>query len=98
MEKGCPRLAAGPGENDGAIFEEMLPVTMVAQRLAASVWTHVDNNYQTRGTWVAQSVKHLTLDLSSGLDLRVCELKPHVGLHAGLGAILKQKQKKRSDQ
>lgn len=25
----------------------------------------------------------LSLDLSSGLELTVCELKPHVGLHAG---------------
>ena len=30
------------------------------------------------GTWVAQSVKHLTLDFSPGHDLRVCEFKPHL--------------------
>ena len=29
-----------------------------------------------RGVWVAQLVKHLTLDLSSGLDLRVMSLSP----------------------
>ena len=29
-----------------------------------------------RGTWVAQSVKYLTLDFSSGHDLMVCEFKP----------------------
>ena len=29
-----------------------------------------------RGAWVAQLVRHLTLDLSSGLDLRGCEFKP----------------------
>ena len=62
---------------------------MVAQRLAASVWTHVDNNYQTRGTWVAQSVKHLTLDLSSGLDFRIMSSSPTLGL--GLGAYFKKK-------
>ena len=28
-----------------------------------------------RGAWVAQSAKHLTLDLSSGLDLRVVNSK-----------------------
>ena len=30
-----------------------------------------------RGAWVAQSVKHLTLDFSSGHDLMVREIKPH---------------------
>ena len=34
------------------------------------------------GTWVAQSVKHPTLDLSSGHDLTVCEFEHRVGLHA----------------
>ena len=27
----------------------------------------------SRGTWVAQSAEHLTLDFGSGHDLRVCE-------------------------
>ena len=36
----------------------------------------VAKNKQTRGTWVAHSVKHLTLDLSSGLDLRVVRSSP----------------------
>ena len=34
-----------------------------------------------RGTWVAQSVKGLTLDFSSGHDLMVREFEPRVGLH-----------------
>ena len=34
------------------------------------------------GAWVAQSVKHLTLDLSSGHDLRVVRSSP------GLGSVL----------
>ena len=42
---------------------------------------------ERRGAWVAQLVKWLTLDLSSGLDLRV-EFKPCVGLHAVWGASL----------
>ena len=33
------------------------------------------------GTWVAQLVKHLTLDIGSGHNLIVCEIEPHVGLH-----------------
>ena len=33
-----------------------------------------------RGAWVAQSVKHPTLDFGSGHDLTVCEFEPHVGL------------------
>ena len=35
-----------------------------------------------RGAWVAQSVKHPILDFSSGHNLAVCELEPHVRLHA----------------
>ena len=31
---------------------------------------------------MAQSVKHPTLDFSSGHDLTVPEFEPHVGLHA----------------
>ena len=34
------------------------------------------------GAWVAQSVKHLTLDLGSGHDLMVHEFEPHIGLCA----------------
>ena len=34
------------------------------------------------GACVAQSVKHWTLDFSSGHDFTVCEFEPHVGLHA----------------
>ena len=34
------------------------------------------------GTWVAQSVQRLTLDFSSGHDLTVHEIEPHVGLQA----------------
>ena len=33
-----------------------------------------------RGTWVAQSVKHPTLDFGSGHDLRVHETEPCTGL------------------
>ena len=31
------------------------------------------------GTWVAQSVKHLTLDFSSGHDVRVMRSSPMAG-------------------
>ena len=34
------------------------------------------------GTWVAQSVKRLTLDFGLDHDLKVCEFEPHVGLCA----------------
>ena len=37
----------------------------------------------TRGTWVVQSVKRLTLDFGSGHDLMVCEIEPHVESHFG---------------
>ena len=37
---------------------------------------------KARGTWVAQSVKHLTLGFCSGHDLMVHEFKPRIGLCA----------------
>ena len=34
------------------------------------------------GAWVAQLVKHLTLDfVGSGHDLMLCEIEPHVRFH-----------------
>ena len=36
-----------------------------------------------RGSWVGQSVKHPTLDFSSGHDLTVREFKPCIRLYAG---------------
>ena len=35
------------------------------------------------GAWVAQSVERLTLDFSSGQDLKVCGIEPRIGLCAG---------------
>ena len=35
-----------------------------------------------KGTWMAQLVKCLTLDLDSGHDLTVHEIEPHVELSA----------------
>ena len=34
------------------------------------------------GPWVAQLLKHLTLNFGSGHDLTICEIKPHVKLCA----------------
>ena len=41
----------------------------------------MEQNTKFQGAWLAQSVKHLTLDLGSGHDLTVREFKPHIGLH-----------------
>ena len=38
--------------------------------------------HKGRGAWVAQSVKCLTLGFSSGHDLRVFGIGPHIGLCA----------------
>ena len=32
------------------------------------------------GIWIAQWVEHPALDFSSGHDLTICDIKPHVGL------------------
>ena len=51
---------------------------------------------------MAQSVKHLTVDFSSGHGLTVREFKPHVGLYAGsadgarLGFCLSQNKLKKN--
>ena len=37
-------------------------------------------NAKVRGTWVAQSVKPLSLGFGSGEDCTVCELEPCIGL------------------
>ena len=41
-----------------------------------------NNKEQRRDTWVAQSVKHPTLDFGSDHDLTVSELELHAGLCA----------------
>ena len=35
-----------------------------------------------QSTWVAQLLKHLTPDFSSGHDFTVCEFDPYIGLAA----------------
>jgi len=45
------------------------------------------------GAWVAQSVKHLTLDLSSGLDLWVMSSNPVLGSTLGVEPTLKKKRR-----
>ena len=35
-----------------------------------------------RDDWVAQLVKHQTLDFGLGHDLTICKFKPHIGLSA----------------
>ena len=42
----------------------------------------------SRGTWVPQSVKHLTLDLGAGHDLTRHEFKLHIRLTLSLFRIL----------
>ena len=50
------------------------------------------------GVCMAQLVKHLTLDLSSGLDLRVMSSSPVLGsTNAGHGAYFKKKKKKKKN-
>ena len=41
-----------------------------------------------KGAWVAQSVKHPTLDFSSGPDLTVNEFEPGIRLHTPVWNLL----------
>lgn len=45
--------------------------------------------FNQRGTWVAQSIRHLTLNFGLGHDLRDVRLDPHTGLHTGCGLCLR---------
>ena len=45
-------------------------------------------NFKFRGTWAAQSVKHPTLDLGSGDDLKICEFESRVGPVLTAGSLL----------
>lgn len=51
--------------------------------------------YSNRGPWVAQLVKPLTLDFSSGLDLRVMSSSPMLG-STQRGAYLKKNKSNKS--
>ena len=44
------------------------------------------------GAWVAQSIKHPTLDLNSGLDLRVVSSGPELGSMPSMEPTLKAKR------
>ena len=49
----------------------------------ASVGPKTVKKCKGRGAWVAQSVKHPTLNCGSGPDLTVRGIEPHVGLCLG---------------
>ena len=44
------------------------------------VFLSFSQNKEYWGAWVAQLVEHPTIDFSSGHDLTVCGIEPHVGL------------------
>ena len=46
----------------------------------ARLFTVILKSSNTWGTWVTQSVKHLTLDFNSGHDVTIHEFEPHIGL------------------
>ena len=51
-------------------------------KLSLTLHPNPDYNYtQSRGTWVAQSVKPPALDFGSGHDLTVPEFEPLTGLY-----------------
>ena len=50
---------------------------------------------KSRGAWLAQLVKHLSLDLSSGLDLRVMSLSPALGSTLGLEPTERRKRERK---
>ena len=60
-------------------LEGMIPITVVSEHRVNFV---VQLKCEASGASVAQSVKHPTPDFSSGRDLTIRELEPHIGLCA----------------
>ena len=52
----------------------LIPSTTISQLLSLKI--------NLRGTWVAESIKHLTLHFGTGHDLMVCGFEPCIGLCA----------------
>ena len=75
-----PALSAHlvPSAGHFSFFELMPGVTAVPGQPSWVELLVLKNKF--RGTWLAQSVKHPTLDSSSGHNLMVHGIKPHVGL------------------
>ena len=67
-------------------------VNLIFNRIYKMHLCHVGRLY-SGGTWVAQAVKRLTFDFSSGLDLRVVSSSPTLGSMLGMEPTL-QKQNK----
>ena len=61
---------------------DLCRLTRVSIKSCQKVIGHV--SICLRDNWVAQLVKRLTLDLSSGLDLRVVTLSPALGSMLGM--------------
>ena len=55
---------------------------------AGAGWGNTKENSLVRSTWVAQLFKCLTLEFSSGHDLRDHGIKPHIRFHAWCGVGL----------
>ena len=55
-------------------------------------YARINKNVKNRGAWVAQLVERPTLDLSSGLDLRVVSPSPTLGSVLGIKPALKKKK------
>ena len=78
------------------IFREMQIKTAMEYHLTL-VRMAIIKKKRDMGVWVAQLVKHLTLDLSSGLDLRVVSSSPSLGSTLGMEPTQKQKQKQKQN-
>ena len=68
-----PGLELGAQNVRDENFKESQP--RMCESLTSALWAHAKTDL-CRGTWVAQSVKCLTLDLSSGHELMVHEFEP----------------------
>ena len=63
----------------------MLNIRLLAFTLMEQVHTELIHKRELLGdAWVAQLVKHMTLDLSSGLDLKVLSSNPALGSTLGM--------------
>ena len=70
------------GEMLCAVLCELLFTPLTQSSVKPTLLTSTLGGGFSWDAWVAQSVKHLTLDPGSGRELEVCGIKPCIWLHA----------------
>ena len=91
-----PSLFSSPGNTlPEQILEDGTEYLMQGESPGLDLTLGSFRKHSVRAAWVAQLVKCLTFDLSSGLDLRVGSSGPTLGSTLGVEAYLKEKKERK---